>query len=323
MLAGRLDERVIERIVGESQGNPLALLELPHPSTHGALAGGFGVPAALPLPGRIEESFRERVDRLPPETQRLLLIAAAEPVGDPALPLARLERRSASASTRRRAEHDGLRSSRGRRSGSAPACALSRLGAASTAERQKVHGASPGDGFGRRPRPPRVAPRAHAAVEADEEVARSWSALRSRAQARGGLAAAAAFLEQSRTPDARSCARAGASAARRPGRSGRQEQPTPLSSSSPAAAGPVDELQRAGSSGCVGASPSCNGEAPTPPLSCSGPRNASSRSIRCSRSRRTSKHSRQGSPWVTSTPCGSRDCIQPRHGPPRPALSSC
>ena len=82
---GRLDERVRDRIIAESGGNPLALLELPHGMTAAELAGGFGVAGSLPLAGRIEQSFLRRIAPLPEMTRRLLLLAAAEPTGDPAL----------------------------------------------------------------------------------------------------------------------------------------------------------------------------------------------------------------------------------------------
>src|SRR6266849_8320188 len=85
VLPGRLDERVRDRIIAESGGNPLALLELPHGMTAAELAGGFGVAGPAPLAGRIEQSFRRRIAPLPEATRRLLLLAAAEPVGDPAL----------------------------------------------------------------------------------------------------------------------------------------------------------------------------------------------------------------------------------------------
>src|SRR6266566_5839477 len=85
VLAARLDESVLERIVAETGGNPLALLELPRGLTPAQLAGGFDLPAALPLSAGIEESFRRRLARLPLDARRLLLLAAAEPVGDPAL----------------------------------------------------------------------------------------------------------------------------------------------------------------------------------------------------------------------------------------------
>ncbi len=80
-----LDERVRERLVAETRGNPLALLELPRGLTPGEVAGGFGLPDAPGLSGRIEDSFRRRLEGLPVETQRLLLVAAAEPIGDPVL----------------------------------------------------------------------------------------------------------------------------------------------------------------------------------------------------------------------------------------------
>src|SRR5712691_3529059 len=85
VLPGRLDERVRDRIIAESGGNPLALLELPRGVTAAELAGGFGVAGPPPVTGRIEQSFLRRIAPLPQLTRRLLLLVAAEPVGDPAL----------------------------------------------------------------------------------------------------------------------------------------------------------------------------------------------------------------------------------------------
>src|SRR5919198_4438792 len=85
VIPGRLDERVRDRIVAETRGNPLALLELPRGLAAAQLAGGFGLPELLPLSGRIEMSFLRRAEGLPHETRLLLLVAAAEPLGDPAL----------------------------------------------------------------------------------------------------------------------------------------------------------------------------------------------------------------------------------------------
>ena len=85
VLTGPLDERVRDRIVAETGGNPLALLELVRGLTPAELAGGFGLPGAAPLAGRVEDSFRRRVDALPAQTRRLLQLAAADPVGDPVL----------------------------------------------------------------------------------------------------------------------------------------------------------------------------------------------------------------------------------------------
>src|SRR5918992_830172 len=82
---GPLDERVRDRIIAETLGNPLALLELPRGLSPAELAGGFGLPGALALSERLEESFLHRLETLRQETQLLLLVAAAEPVGDPVL----------------------------------------------------------------------------------------------------------------------------------------------------------------------------------------------------------------------------------------------
>jgi hypothetical protein len=80
-----LDARVRDRIVAETRGNPLALLELPRGLTLAKLAVGFGFSVSTTVPRRIEETFQRRLGELPPETRRLLLVAAAEPVGDPVL----------------------------------------------------------------------------------------------------------------------------------------------------------------------------------------------------------------------------------------------
>src|ERR1700733_8003693 len=84
-IAGRVDERVVERILAETRGNPLALLELPRGLTAAELAGGVGGGSAQPLSTRLEQSFLGRIRSMPDQTQRLLLLAAAEPAGDRAL----------------------------------------------------------------------------------------------------------------------------------------------------------------------------------------------------------------------------------------------
>ena len=85
VLTGPLDSRVRDRIVAETRGNPLALLELPRGLTPAELAGGFGFPGAAPISARVEDSFRRRVQALPDQSCRLLLVAAADPTGDPGL----------------------------------------------------------------------------------------------------------------------------------------------------------------------------------------------------------------------------------------------
>ena len=84
-LTGPVDARVRDLIVAETRGNPLALLELPRGLEPAELAGGFGLPAAVSLPGRIEDSFRRQLEALPEQTRRLLALAAADPSGDPLL----------------------------------------------------------------------------------------------------------------------------------------------------------------------------------------------------------------------------------------------
>src|SRR3954449_6407778 len=108
VLPGRLDERVLERIVVETRGNPLALLELPRGLTPAQLAGGFGLPTALPLSAQIEESFTRRLVRMPRDARRLLLVAAAAPTGDLALVWRAAQRLGVPESAAHTVEGDGL-----------------------------------------------------------------------------------------------------------------------------------------------------------------------------------------------------------------------
>ena len=85
VLPDRLDDRVVDRLVVETHGNPLALLELPRGLTPSQLAGGFGLPVSVTLAGAIEESYRRRLAKLPLDSRRLLLVAAADPTGDPGI----------------------------------------------------------------------------------------------------------------------------------------------------------------------------------------------------------------------------------------------
>src|SRR5215469_11624594 len=105
----RLDEQVRDRILAETHGNPLALLELPRGLSPAQLAGGFGLTGAQAVPGRIEESYRSRLGALPDDTRLLLLVAAAEPVGDAVLVRAAAGRLGVAASAAAAAaEADGL-----------------------------------------------------------------------------------------------------------------------------------------------------------------------------------------------------------------------
>jgi DNA-binding CsgD family transcriptional regulator len=189
-----LDERVRERIVAETHGNPLALLELPRGLTPAELAGGFGLPDAPGLSGRIEDSFRHRFAGLPAETQRLLLVAAAEPVGDPLLVWRAAGRLGIGVQAA--ADTDGLLTIGPRVTFRHPLVRSAVYRAASPQDRQAVHRAladatDPGVDPDRR-----AWHLAQATPGLDEDVASELERSAGRAQARGGFAAAAAFLER-------------------------------------------------------------------------------------------------------------------------------
>ena len=218
VITGPLDERVRDRIVAETRGNPLALLELPRGLTPAELAGGFGLPDA-PAAGRpaSRRASGGASSRCRPETQRLLLVAAAEPVGDPVLVWRAAAAARASASTPRRRRPTPGWSSSARGCGSAIRwCARRSTARPRRRTGRRVHGAlAEATDPERRSRPPRLAPRARDAPGPTRTVAAELERSAGRAQARGGLAAAAAFLERAAelTPDpARRGARALAAA---------------------------------------------------------------------------------------------------------------
>jgi DNA-binding NarL/FixJ family response regulator len=195
VLPARLDDRVLERIVAETRGNPLALLELPRGLSPTQLAGGFGVPATVPLSASIEEGYTQRLARLPQDARRLLLVAAADPVGDPALVWRAAERLGIPQSAADTVEPDWLALSP-RVVFRHPLVRSAVYGAARLNERRDVHRAL-ADATNPEIDPDRRAwHRALAAATPDEEVARELEHSAARAQARGGLAAAAAFLER-------------------------------------------------------------------------------------------------------------------------------
>jgi DNA-binding CsgD family transcriptional regulator len=196
-LTGPLDTRVRDQIVAEARGNPLALLELPRGMTPAELAGGFGLPGAGSLTGRIEDSFRRRLDALPAQARRLLLLAAADPSGDPGLVWRAAGRLGLPVqATAAPAVEAGLVEFGARVRFRHPLVRSAAYRSASFPERQEVHGvlAEVTD--------PQVDPdrrawhRAQAAAGPDEEVAAELERCAGRAQARGGLAAATAFLDR-------------------------------------------------------------------------------------------------------------------------------
>ena len=202
-IAGRVDERVIERIVAETRGNPLALLELPRGLSAAELAGGFGVPPTQPLSARIEQSFLGRVRSMPDRTQRFLLLAAAEPAGDTALVMRSAELVGLGVEVAAPAEAVGLIELAAQVRFQHPLVRSAIYRAAPLADRQAVHRAL-AEATDPRADPDRRAwHRAQAALGADENLAAELERSADRAQARGGLAAAAAFLERAAalTPD--------------------------------------------------------------------------------------------------------------------------
>jgi len=195
-IPGRLDDSVRDRIVAEARGNPLALLELPRAWTPAAFAGGFGLPDGVSVSGRIEESFRRRLMPLPDHSRRLLLVAAAAPVGDPILIWAAAKRLGIPAEAAGPAIIAGLLDGGTQLRFRHPLVRSVVYRDASLVDRQLVHGALA------EVTDPKVDPDrrawhlAAAAAGPDEEVALELERSAGRAQARGGLAAAAAFLER-------------------------------------------------------------------------------------------------------------------------------
>ena len=199
VLASRLDEAVLARIIAETGGNPLALLELPHGLTPAQLAGGFGLPPALPLSTGIEQSFARRLALLPRDTRRLLLLAAAAPVGDPALLWRAAQQLGIPEKAAHAAESEGLLTLDGSVVFRHPLVRSAVYGAADPSERREAHRAL-GDATDPKLDPDRRAwHRAQAASLPDEDVAAELERSAARAQARGGFAATAAFLERAAT----------------------------------------------------------------------------------------------------------------------------
>jgi DNA-binding CsgD family transcriptional regulator len=196
VLAGPLDAQVSDQIVAETRGNPLALMELPRGLTPAQLAGGFGFAGPARLAGRIQEAFQRRLQALPAETTRLLLVAAAEPVGEPLLVWRAAELLGIPAQAATAAAEAGLLEIGTRVLFRHPLVRSAVYRSAPLSDRQDVHRAlavvTASDGDPER----RAWHLAQAAPGPDENVAEELEASASRAQARGGLVAAAAFLER-------------------------------------------------------------------------------------------------------------------------------
>jgi DNA-binding CsgD family transcriptional regulator len=198
-----LDDRVLDRIVDETGGNPLALLELPRGLTPTQLAGGFGLPANAPMSASIEESFTRRLAALPHGSRRFVLVAAADPVGDPALVRRAAQRLGIPEGTAVAVEAEGLLTFGPTVVFRHPLVRSAAYRASGLEERREIHRALA------EATDPEIDPdrrawhRAQAAAAPDEDVAAELERSAVRAQGRGGLAAAGVFLARAAalTPD--------------------------------------------------------------------------------------------------------------------------
>jgi DNA-binding CsgD family transcriptional regulator len=193
---GPLDAAVCDQIVTESHGNPLALLELPRSWNVADLAGGFGLPSSQPVVSKIEQSYARRLRLLPAQTQLLVLAAAAEPLGDPALLHRAAESLRITMAAADPALDAGLLEIGGRVEFAHPLVRSAAYRSAAAEDRHQVHRAlaeatDPGTDPDRR-----AWHRARATPGPGEEVAAELERSAGRAQARGGVAAAAAFLQR-------------------------------------------------------------------------------------------------------------------------------
>ncbi len=196
-LAGPLDTLVRDLIVAETEGNPLALLELPRGLTPAELAGGFGLPGAVPLVGRIEGTFGRQMEALPEQTRLLLLLAAADPSGDPSLVWRAAGRLGIPMQAPGPAVTAGLVEFQERVRFRHPLVRSAAYRSSSVRERRAAHAALAEVTDPQADPDRRAWHRAQAATGPDEEIALELERSAARAKARGGLAAAAAFLERS------------------------------------------------------------------------------------------------------------------------------
>jgi DNA-binding CsgD family transcriptional regulator len=242
---GPIDAAVCDQIIMESHGNPLALLELPRTWNVAGLAGGFGLPSSQPVAGRIEQSYVRRLQLLPSDTQLLVVTAAAEPLGDPVLLHRAAGTLGIDLAAAGPAQDGGLLELGGRVEFAHPLVRSAAYRSATAEDRRRVHRAL-ADATAAETDPDRRAwHRARATLGPDEEVAAELERSAARAQARGGVAAAAAFLQRSAelTVDPARRARRALAAAEASFQAGAFDGALQLAAT--AAAGPLDGFQRA------------------------------------------------------------------------------
>jgi DNA-binding CsgD family transcriptional regulator/tetratricopeptide (TPR) repeat protein len=244
-----LDRRVAEQIVAETRGNPLALLELPRGLSPAQLAGGFGLLETplevLSLTGRIEDSFLRRVEALPSPARLWLVVAAAEPTGDLALVWRAQAQLGIPEVAAESAVADGLVEVGARVRFRHPLVRSAVYRSASGSERQAAHRALAQATDPQLDPDRRAWHRAQAASEADEDLAAELMLSAGRAQARGGLTAAAAFLERAASLSPDPGRRVGRTLAAAQAKAQAGLPDAALGLLAQAEAGPADELLRA------------------------------------------------------------------------------
>jgi DNA-binding CsgD family transcriptional regulator len=243
-LAAPLDEDVLDRIVAETRGNPLALLELPKDLSPAELAGGFALPAPA-LSTRIEDSFQRRFEGLPPDTQQLALLAAAESTGDPAMVWRAAQRLGIAHAAAAPAADAGLLEFGAWVRFRHPLARSAAYRAASAEDRQRAHRALAEVMDRDVDRARRAWHRAHGAAGPDDDVADDLDCSAAQAQARGGLAAAAAFLEKSFELTADPARRGERALAAAHAKQDAGDPDAALAMLRAAETAPLDELQRA------------------------------------------------------------------------------
>jgi DNA-binding CsgD family transcriptional regulator len=243
-MRGPLDERVAARMVAETNGNPLALLQSARRLTPTQMAGGFGHPGAGPA-GVADEGLTRRVAALPDEARLFLLVAAAEPLGEPLLFWRAVERLGIPADAADAARNDGLLDIRSRVRFRHPRMRGAVYRSAAPEDLRRAHGALADATDPRTDTERRAWHRAYAARVPDEDVAAELERSAAGAGASGGLAARASFLLRAAelTPEPARRASRALAAAEAELQAG--DADAALQSLASAAAGPLDELGRA------------------------------------------------------------------------------
>jgi DNA-binding CsgD family transcriptional regulator len=242
---GRLDDQVRDRLVAEGGGNPLALLELPRGMSAAELAGGFELHAARDLPSHIEVHYVRRVEALPAATRRLVVLAAADPTGDATAVWRAAQTLGIGPEALAPAEREELLEIGARVRFRHPLVRSAAYRAASVSDRRRAHEALAAATDPDVDDDRRAWHRALAVSGFDEDVAAELEHSAGRAHTRGGLAAAAAFLERAAalTSDPACRARRALAAAQAKHEAGTPDAALALLAN--AEAGPLEALQRA------------------------------------------------------------------------------